>query len=174
MSKETIVMCTSDYILLQGLNLPHGREWELLGTMLRRKLHDAVVAFPDDMEPEVVRIGSRVVFSAATGTETRVLTAGDGPGSRSAMLPLRSTRGLALLGARAGQTLCVPVQNGGIETLQLLEVVQDAAAGGTTPAGRATAIDDDANHRVVPFLSRRAAAVPAIDPGGDEPGPSAA
>src|SRR5690606_20312036 len=113
-------LSTSDYFLLQGLVLPRGREWELLGTMLRRKLHEAVVAFPEDIGPEYVRIGSRVRFSTATSREERVLVvdAAQPPGSEE--LPLRSTRGLALLGARAGETLCVPVQNGGIETLQLL------------------------------------------------------
>lgn len=169
MSRETTVLSTGDYFLLQGLSLPHGREWELLGTMLRRKLHEAVVAFPEDMDPQIVRIGSTVAFSSATETERRVLTIGNGRPPGHGELPLQSTRGLALLGARAGQSLCVPVQNGGIETLQLLEVAQADATAAAPP----TETPGPADNRVVPFLPRRPSA-PLMGHGGDDPGPNAA
>ena len=161
------MLSTSDYFLLQGLTLPSGSERELLAPLLRHKLHEAVVAFPEDIGPDVVVIGSRVRFRTAAGSEERVLVPGGAEASQPTELALGSLLGLVLIGARAGQTLSLPTANGASQTLQVEAVVQPRPV-----APAEVPVTGDA---VVPFRPRRAAPRPqSVFGGGDDPGPSAA
>lgn len=164
-----LMLSTSDYFLLQGLILPSGSEGELLRPLLRRKLHQAVVAFPEDIAPDFVMIGSTVRFRIAGGSEERVLVAGGTEASRPMELALASLLGLTLIGARAGQALTVPSIDGDNQTLWLEAVAPPRPLAPTVEV-------QVAGDAVVPFRPRRAAAVPQPMFGGgdDDPGPSAA
>lgn len=84
-----------------------------LATVVRRKLETAVIILPKDAASDLVTSGRRVRYSVnGDRAEEHVLSWDNGPISDVSHISLRDSRGLALLGLRAGQSISLPVEGG--------------------------------------------------------------
>ena len=123
MSKNTCILTTKDFTILEVmLDRCLGRD-DPLASLLRRKLESAVVVFRDDVPPDVATLSSRVTFSVdGRGSDTRVLSNGQGSTPVGLFLSIATPRGLALLGLAEGEAFRLQRQDG-IEERIVLEKV---------------------------------------------------
>lgn len=116
--------------------------------LLRRRLDEATVVFGHDIEPDRATLDSRVVFRVNAGpAHTRNLVVRGERSGRKADLPIVNSRGIALLGLRAGDSIHTDPL-GGTGELLLLEAVlyqpeaegvaQPSAPGATLATGAPT------------------------------------
>jgi hypothetical protein len=165
---QNAIISSGDYFILQSLVVPPGKERDLLADLVRRKLGQSIVTFPADIGPDIVGLGSRVLYRIdGLRTEERTLVEQHQPGARC--LPLLSVHGLALLGLSVGQSAIVHLNDRVQQVLAVEAVSRPELAGNTqTIASR--------DPRVLRF--RPKAVMPARSPAfiGDEddPGPGAA
>lgn len=183
---DSCQLTTKDYTILEVMRERHPARSEILLNILQRKISSALVMFRDDIPPNVVTLSSRVAYRVNDGpAETRIVAHGEMHGLVGMLLPITNPRGLALLGLAEGQTMSIPTDAGGVETLSVHEVVYqpEAArrerlrlAGGATPGSwqaggpalrvvhRSDELQDKAENK----------GMAAFDTGFDDPGPSAA
>jgi regulator of nucleoside diphosphate kinase len=167
-------LTTKDFSILE--NLLNGPQVFAGATMLiRRKLHAARLVFGVDIAPEIVTLNSRVRYRVNGGrAEERilVLTATEEIGGLT--LRLDSPRGIALIGARAGETVEAPRRDGSVESLEIEAVLyQPEAHGARGQTDGSTAALGTISVLSAHRLRRGGRALP-VDDGGDDPGPSAA
>ena len=193
MSKDTVILTTKDFTILEAMcDNPLARR-DLLVPQIRRKLDAAIVVFRQDLPEGVASINSRVTFRVESSLregvarDTRILSTGQVDGPVGMFLPVTTPRGLALLGLGEGQQAVLENAGGGEERIVLEKVEYQPEE-----AWRARIRDRDrdlervgndtppANGRpqlrVVPGgLVPRRGPVPATPRGrDDDPGPSAA
>jgi len=139
---------------------------------IRRKLRSATLVFPADIDANVVTLNSRVRYRINGGaTEERVLVPRADETVAWPALALDCARGIALLGASAGQSLEVPRADGSFETLHVEAVLYQPEAHG-----------EDAPEPVRPgtvsqfsaYRAQRTSPPRDFDGDDDDPGPSAA
>lgn len=175
-------LTTKDYTILEVLAERNRDLDPTMTTLLRRKLSDAQVLFREDIPATVVTLSSRVKFSIDGGpAETRIVAHEDMRGLVGLTLPITTPRGLALLGLAEGQSITIEHENGGMETLTVVEVAYQPEAArreGTTPGTDAMPARRGAVLRLVHSADRPAQPQPqprfVIGPDHDDPGPSAA
>lgn len=113
-------LTTSDYFMLQALELSGSEDGHWLAAFLRRKLSTAMVAFPADVARDVATIGSELHYRVGPRSEIRLLLPHDRV--ENGGLYVGSRHGLALVGMRKGQTLDMAGQGGVMERLELQDV----------------------------------------------------
>lgn len=163
-------LTTRDFSVLERLLEQGGSRVRPLAEAMRRKLGDAAVVMPADVDPQVCTINSRIRFHVAgAAADERTLVADEPGQTMGATLPVWTPRGLAMLGLSAGAEIVVRCSDGSEETLVLDEVVYQPEA----RLRQADTAAAPASGRVIEFRPaprRREMA----EIGGDDPGPSAA
>lgn len=106
------VQCTftrPDHSILVGMLVHRGTGPERIGTLLGMKLAKAVVVEPEEIEPDVITLGSRVLFCVNGGKpREQLLVIGSEPRLDGSDLPVWTVRGVSLIGMRAGESVSVP------------------------------------------------------------------
>ena len=178
MSKETCILTTKDFTILEAMrDNPLVRDDRLV-PLIQRKIGTAIVVFREDLAQGVASLSSRVTFRVNGGqADTRVLSTGSVNAPVGMFLPVTTMRGLALLGLSEGQEITVTAADGHEEQI-LLERVdyqpetarrERHAMGGfsSVPTKPRLQMISGGLRQVRPML-----AVPLN--GDDDPGPSAA
>lgn len=168
-----VVLTAKDFTLLENLVHNWGEPFSGADGYIRRKLASAKVVFPNDVPTDVVTLNSRVRFRVGAALpEERTIVGGPSEAAYGVTLPLASSRGLALIGAAAGQTVEALLPNGTVETL-LIEAVpyqpEQARPGGLKVVSRQELPDA---RSVSP--SPRSGFSTSPMGNDDDPGPSAA
>lgn len=179
------VLTTKDFTILEVMldRMPAGDD--IVRTMLRKKLSDAVVMLRDDIPADIATLSSRVAYRVGNRpAETRIIAHGELRGLVGLTIPITTARGLALLGMSEGQSVPVQRPDGRVEAVTLERVIYqpEAARRNGSPAGPAPMRTETRSApmlRLVHGHMETAAPVPARPlaspvPDRDDPGPSAA
>ena len=120
---SAVVLTSKDFALLENLVHNWGEPFPDAGAYIRRKLASATVVFPNDIPAGVITLNSRVRFRVGhASSEERTIVGGPSEAVYGMTMPLASPRGVALIGAAAGQTVEALRPDGSTETL-LIEAV---------------------------------------------------
>ncbi len=125
MSKETCILSTKDFTILEVMrDRCLGRD-DPLTTLLNKKIASALVMFSDDVPENVATLNSRVAYSVnGDEPDTRVISHSRLHNAPVGMyLPITTLRGLALLGLSEGQEFALD-KGDGTEDRIVLEKVQ--------------------------------------------------
>jgi regulator of nucleoside diphosphate kinase len=176
---QTAILTSKDYALLEALLVSSSEIFSGAAMQIRRKLRHATLVFPADINADVVTLDSRVRFRVeGGGAEERVIVVredaqGDGP-----TLALNCPRGIAMIGASAGDTVEVPRADGTFELLHIEAVLFQPEAHVRAKERRATASVVDfaqaSSLRQLNAQRPRPATIPFGAGDDDDPGPSAA
>ena len=161
------LLTTRDFAALEDL-LARGDVSVQLASLIRRKLGDAMLLFPDDVPPNVATLDSRIRFRVDDGAaDTRTLVRDERRSVVGMTLRIDTLRGAALLGLESGSSALFERTDGAVETVHLegVEYQPEAAA---RQAARQNVVRLETRRPVAP---RR-----FLPPGGfgDDPGPGAA
>ncbi len=137
------VLTTRDAAILRGLIGRHGAPAD---GWIRDKLARARIVLPESVGGDIVTLNSRVAFAVEDAPpDMRIVIHSDAAAVRGMTLPVHSRRGLALLGARVGETVALTHDDGRCERLRVTALAYQPEAAARPRAGAV----------VVPF-SRRA------------------
>ncbi|WP_127753026.1 nucleoside-diphosphate kinase [Devosia sp. 1566] len=169
-----IILTAKDFALLQSLLHEYGEPFAGAAEIIRHKLSVAQVMFPADIPANVVTLNSRVRFRVGTApTQDRSLVAGPSEEVYGLTVLLTVPRGLALLGAKAGQTVQARRRDGSVENLVIEAVLFQPERRRSSPPLQVVARNEATPSPLAP-RSPSSRFVPAGLGGGDDPGPSAA
>lgn len=176
---HSISLTPKDFEVLEGLlSSPHAGLADA-SILIRRKLHAATLVFAQDIGPDVVTVNSRVRYRINGGNaEERTLVADTSEGIQDLIVLLGSAHGIALIGARVGQTLQIARLDGSHETLSVEAILYQPEAQlgrGPTTASITNMAEPEAPSAVnlSAYRLRRASATLSYGE-DDDPGPSAA
>lgn len=169
-----LVFTSPDFVLLEHLLDAGGEPFAGAAEIIRRKLAAATLVFPEDVPADVVTLNSRVRFAAGTAlSQETTLVVGPGEVVHGPTLLLNSPRGLALIGAAAGQTVQARRPDGSVEHLFIEAVPYQPEQQRTRPALKVVSSQERPDAPVA-ALSAASRHVPPRLGGDDDPGPSAA
>lgn len=162
------VLTSKDFALIESLLLDANDVFSGRALAIRRKLLNATLVFPEDIAPDVVTMDSLVRYRVGGMVEERTLVTGT-RGSDAATCTLSSSRGLALLGASAGQSVQALRHDGSLEILHIEAVLyQPEAHRQTAEAAPPAKVSSLSTYR------RRGNVATQPTPDDDDPGPRAA
>lgn len=105
MSKDSCILTTKDFTILEIMRDRCLDPGASLTRVLEQKIQNAVVVFRDDVPPEVATLSSRVTYRVDNkDPDTRQLSAERMGPAVGLFLPISTLRGLSLLGLKEGQT----------------------------------------------------------------------
>ena len=173
---DPAVLTSKDFALIENLLLESNDVFSGLALAIRRKLLNARLVFPEDIKADVVTVDSRVRYRVNHGpAEERTLVTGLGDDNNTTTCVLGCPRGLALLGASAGQTVQAMGHDGVVETLQIEAVLsQPEAERLKTMAARVAPTPPSAGVSSLNAFRRRSVGSARPAPDDDDPGPRAA
>lgn len=179
MSKDTIILTTKDFTILEAMHDNPRVRQDLLLPLIRQKLAAAIVVFREDLPQGVASINSRVSFRVDNGpSDTRILSTGQLNAPVGMALPITTRRGMALLGLTEGQEVLLTSGEGLEERIMLEKVDYQPEA---ARRERQAPDSDVSLGQKKPLLrivagGRGSTGRPAATAGGshDDPGPSAA
>jgi regulator of nucleoside diphosphate kinase len=127
------LLTTRDAAILRGLI---GRHGAMLDRLIAVKLAHAATVLPECIGRDIVTLHSRVAYASQdVPPDMRILVHCEALAVPGMTIPVYAPRGLALLGARAGETVAVQGGDGERETLTVLAVpYQPEAAASALPA----------------------------------------
>jgi hypothetical protein len=118
-----------DFAVLTAFVNSAGESHGFAAGMLQRKLISARVVPIDELAPDVVTINSRVVFSVDGGPfETRTLVHWHREPDVGLTLPVTIPLSIAMLGHKAGDTVCYAQRDGSHWSVTILDVPYQPAA----------------------------------------------
>jgi len=163
------MLTTKDHAVLSGCLLRHPDHDRLVVAAARQKLARCRVVLTEDVDADVVTIGSRIYYDVdgAAAGECVLGYWDEGP-APDGRLALRTRRGVCLLGMRAGSAADIARHDGTIERLRVLEVLYQPertrrAAGAVPPPRMPAAVPSAALSKVVPLPARPRPAMHAVD-----------
>jgi regulator of nucleoside diphosphate kinase len=176
---QAAILTSKDYALLEALLASSSEVFSGAAMQIRRKLRNATLVFPADIDADVVTLDSRVRYRVeGSAAEERVIVVRSDAGTDGPTLALSCPRGIAMIGASAGQTVEVPREDGTSELLHIEAVLFQPEADALAATGRATAsVVDFARASTLRQLNprpSRAVTMPFGSGDDDDPGPSAA
>lgn len=165
MSTENPIQLSPQAIFtLEALLSSYSGHAHLLTSAIRRKLACAEIRFPDDLDADVVTLGSRVLFTIDDSLpHDRRLVREDQYVPGQGHQTIASLRGIAMLGLRSGMRAEIDCGNR-IETIDILDVPFQPESMGNQSRQHLRLVSDRAVSPA-PSIWRRS---------GDDPGPSAA
>lgn len=168
-------LSTKDFSILENL-LSGSQPFPGAAMLIRRKLHAARLVFGVDIASDIVTLNSRVRYRVNGGrAEERIIVLGAAEEIAGLTLRLNSPRGIALIGARTGETVEAPRRDGSLERIEIEAVpYQPEAHDGRRQAGGAPAAVGTISVLSAHRLRRAGRSLPVDDDGDDDPGPSAA
>ncbi len=177
MSKETCILTTKDFTIVEVMRDRCLGQDDPLAPILARKIQSAIVMFRDDVPDNVATMSSRVTFSVnGRDPDTRIISHDRMASPIGMFLPVTTLRGLALLGLAEGDHFMFTNSDGSDERI-LLEKVH------YQPEAARREKDALAKHLITPARSRPSLRLirgalhdcaPLASDGPDDPGPSAA
>lgn len=179
MTRETCVLTTKDFTILEVMfDRCLGRD-DPLAPILKRKIESATVMFRDDIPVNVATLSSRMTFSVnGREPDSRIISHDRMTSPTGMFLPITTARGLALLGLSEGQEFTITNADGQEERILLHEVhYQPEAAKREKEALEQTSspASGKSTLRVIRgAFYEQARLVPVAHDGFDDPGPSAA
>jgi regulator of nucleoside diphosphate kinase len=179
MPRETCILTTKDFTILEiMLDRCLGRD-DPLGPILKRKLEAATVMFRDDIPVNVATLSSRVTFCVnGRDPDTRVISHDRMTSPVGLLLPITTARGLTLLGLSEGQEFAITNSDGEQESIRLYEVhYQPEAARREKEALERPAAPSSRrpNLKVIRGAFYDQPGIVLLEPDGfDDPGPSSA
>lgn len=178
MSKETCILTTKDFTILEAMrDNPLVRDDRLV-PLIQRKIDAAIVVFREDLPAGVASLSSRVTFRVNGGqADTRVLSTGSVNAPIGMFLPITTTRGLAMLGLSEGQDIMATAPDGHEEQILLERIdYQPERARRETQAMKARfSTQTKPRLQVISGGLRQVPPVLSVPRNGDDdPGPSAA
>jgi regulator of nucleoside diphosphate kinase len=180
MSKETCILTTKDFTIIEVMRDRCLGKDDPLAPILKRKLESAIVMFRDDVPDDVATMSSRVTFSVnGRDPDTRIISHDRMTSPVGMFLPVTTLRGLALLGLAEGEHF-IFTNSDGTEERILLEKVHyqpEAARRGREALERHSigqAHGKPSLRLIRGAFYDRAPLVPVSPDGFDDPGPSAA
>ena len=171
---NAVILTARDITLLENLVHSWGEQFPGASDQIRRKLDQATVVFPEDLPSGVVALNSRVRFRVGTAlAEERTIVGGPSEAVYGTTLTLMSSRGVALIGAAAGQTVQARRYDGSPELLIIEAVPYQADSQRPAVALKVISRQElpDRHHVASPARSRVMASRFRDD---DDPGPNAA
>ena len=180
MSKETCILTTKDFTIVEVMRDRCLGQDDPLAPILKSKIESAIVMFRDDVPDDVATMSSRVTFSVnGRDPDTRVISHDGMTPMIGLFLPVTTLRGLALLGLAEGEHFIL-VNSDGVEERILLEKVNyqpesarrekealERHSMGQAPSKPSLRLIRGAFYDRAPLV--------AVSPDGfDDPGPSAA
>jgi regulator of nucleoside diphosphate kinase len=142
--------------------------------MVQQKLAKAKVVFCDEIDPCVVTLNSRVAFRVNDGPpKTRIVAQRDEGLLPGVILPIKSLRGIALLGMREGQSIAVRYPCGLTETI-LVEHIEYQPEAARRLARTSASSGHEGCHIVSLSEHRQMRNASVLLPDDDDPGPTAA
>ena len=124
MSKETCILTTKDFTIVEVMRDRCLGQDDPLAPILKRKIESAIVMFRDDVPDNVATMSSRVTFRVnGRDPDTRIISHDRMTSMVGMFLPVTTSRGLALLGLAEGAHF-VFTSSDGVEERILLEKVQ--------------------------------------------------
>ncbi|PVB63296.1 nucleoside-diphosphate kinase [Labrenzia sp. 011] len=181
MSKETCILTTKDFTVLEAMRNRCASREDPLAAILTRKLDGVQVVFREDLPANIASVNSRITYVVNTGdSDTRVLSLERMVAPVGMFLPITTLRGLALLGLAEGQEFVLRTDQGVRETILLEKVhYQPEAARREKTAGADPSARPVRRQRPVLKLVRggahdKARDLRAVPDGHDDPGPSVA
>ncbi|WP_187971940.1 nucleoside-diphosphate kinase [Aquibium microcysteis] len=124
MSKETCILTTKDYTILEVMRDRCLGQGDPMAPILKRKIESAIVMFRDEVPDDVATMSSRVTFSVnGRDPDTRIISHDRMTSMVGMFLPVTTLRGLALLGLAEGEHF-VLTGSDGVEERILLEKIQ--------------------------------------------------
>lgn len=180
MSKETCILTTKDFTIVEIMRDRCLGQDDPLARILKRKIESAIVMFREDVPDDVATMSSRVTFSVnGRDPDTRIISHDRMKSMVGMFLPVTTLRGLALLGLTEGEHFILTNRDGVEERIQLEKVhYQPEAARREKEAmerlstGRAPG---KPSLRLIRGAFCDQAPLAAVSPDGfDDPGPSAA
>lgn len=122
-------LTAKDFTILETLLNRSANRDDFFLRLLREKLSTVMVAFHEDLDPQVATINSRIDFTAdGQRSNNQVLTYGGEDAYPDRCLPITSLRGLALLGLMQGETIVVECSGDRVETITLDAVLYQPEA----------------------------------------------
>jgi regulator of nucleoside diphosphate kinase len=180
MSKETCILTTKDFTIVEVMRDRCLGQGDPMAPILKRKIESAIVMFRDEVPDDVATMSSRVTFSVnGRDPDTRIISHDRTTSMVGMFLPVTTLRGLALLGLAEGEHF-VLTSSDGVEERILLEKVQyqpEAARRGRESLERhevGQAPGKPSLRLIRGAFYDRARLTPASPDGVDDPGPSAA
>jgi regulator of nucleoside diphosphate kinase len=123
MSKETCILTTKDFTIIEVMRDRCVGQDDALVQILKRKIDSAIVMFRDDVPGNVATMSSRVTFSVdGRDPDTRIISHAKMTSPIGLFLPVTTLRGLALLGLAEGEHFTLTNRDG-VEERILLEKV---------------------------------------------------
>lgn len=174
LDRERCLLTTKDFTILEVMLDRRLSTDATMAQLIRRKLDTAVVVFRDDVPVDIVTLNSRVSYRIGDGeAETRIISHDQLRGLVGFTLPITHPRGLALLGLHEGQSITIPVNGGGAETMIVERILFQPESAGrkmteSRRAGRRLRLVYDADALPV------AVGNVEFNDGPDDPGPAAA
>ncbi|MGH6862389.1 MAG: nucleoside-diphosphate kinase, partial [Phyllobacterium sp.] len=169
-------LTTRDYYTLQSLQENMFLNDELTRFILRNKLSNAVVSFPEDIPANVVTLNSRISYRVDEGLlENHVVANNEMRGLVGlTVISITRPRGLTLLGLTEGQSAIVGRASDVRETVRVEKVMYQPEAEEQRIRERRQRIED--MERSESNVVRLRGSRPAVTIGNDndDPGPSAA
>lgn len=179
MTDDICMLTTKDFTILEVMRERCMGRDDPLVPLLDRKLECARVVFSDDIPENVATLNSRVTFHAGgNGPDTRILSHDQMQHAPVGMyLPIKSLRGLALLGLSEGQEIALPGSRGAQERIALQKVRYQPESARRARETEKLALS--ASRKPILTLihdaGRKLDSSSGIEPGGsDDPGPTAA
>lgn len=117
-------LTTKDYYALQSMQDNMFLNDELMRSILRDKLSNAIVTFPEDIPPGIVTLNSRISYRVDGGLlENRVIADNEMRGIVGlTLISITRPRGLTLLGLAEGQSAVVGRTSDARETVKVEKV----------------------------------------------------
>ena len=164
-------LTTRDHLILETM-IEHCRNPDaVFEQMLQRKVRNSQLYLREDIPTDVATLECWVTYQInGQARAPRQLVAHEAEHCGGDMLSIHSVHGLALLGLAEGATATVEADNGRVETIILVKVVQASQAAMLNKAAAAPRPTGD----VISFRARKAQATNHTWHPDDDPGPSAA
>ena len=129
MTSTNCCLTTKDFAVLEIMLARRRAFADPIARMLEHKLSSADVVPLDSVEPGIVTLNSRVVFSIDAGqTETRTLVQNEVRGPVGSSLSVATRRGLCMLGVAQGETALIEHADGRRESILIKAVLYQPEA----------------------------------------------
>ena len=129
MTSTNCCLTTKDFAVLEVMLARRQAFADPIARMLEHKLSSADVVPLDSVEPDIVTLNSRMVFSVDAGqTETRTLVQNEVRGPVGSSLSVATRRGLCMLGMAQGETALIEHADGRRESILIKAVLYQPEA----------------------------------------------
>jgi len=175
MSHDACILTTKDFTILEVMLERCLGRGDPMRELIQRKLGAATVVFRDDVPADVATLNSRVTYRVNDREpDSRVISQDRMTSPIGLFLPITTAQGLALIGLGEGQTFRLINSEGFDETITLERVHYQPEAAKREKDAMARLASPTRHKPILRLVGGTSLEQPALPPGLDDPGPSAA